>query len=984
MATFKQGEIVKKTAFFTETQFPALYKEFGQELIQLVEDYYRFLETETNQTVYNVRRMFEYRDISSTISSMIIHFQRMFLADLPLKPEIVPFVIKNILDLYRSKGTEQGIKSFFRIFYEEDIEVYYPAQQMFKPSASKWRTGKYLQMFPNDNVFFSKTGVKYTYLDLLGKNVLGSTSRARAAVNKINFILLNGIITPIIYIDEVKSFFVKYDDLLCSINGELVSFGRVNGSLNDIEIDTEWAPATTGNEIGDLVDVEGVYGVGGKAIVTELSPEITGTIAYEVIDGGFGYTVENTRLLVSDQIVILANPNLIFEPGEIIRDRFGNEGILTGQNELSFGVKMNPGENFNIEVNPELRRVSTNELIAGITDITIKNDSSPGILYPDGAPPDASTQVIADIINTISVSLITDPIQPFVAVPINSANYNAIPPATQAMSGSVDPVTLATPLNQAFDLTPFTIGTIDVFRNINPGVNYTNDVFALAQDSQMKIFERKDQILTLDIGAAATSFDVGEIVTEKVTNIQAIVKSTSGLNGTITITPYAYYGFSGNQPVVRVNGEEFDIIAVGFDYESRNIGDNAIIDADTLFAEGKIAAVKIFESGLGYVQGETAYLLNKDGIRAAKGTIVSQTQGTTEGFWSNFQSHLNGYEVSSANSEILTYFDGQARVQDSDYYQEYSYELKGRLNPVLYEDFYRKTMHLAGTKLFSNFLYQRKYNANVKQRFLRLFNDDGSGSPLDIGNTQILTSDFVNITSDMHIVTSDNDSSAGGGGGGGGGTPTYAISVQGGATSVDEGSSLTFVVNTTNVTGSLYWSVPNTGDFQFTGGNVIITNNSGAFQLTPLADLTTEGAETFTVSLHTGSSVGPVVATVGPITINDTSTTPAPFVPDYIINVTTPIFNYIMNGTHGGGSLVNQDQPILSFSAGDKVEFRIDAQTVVDHPFYLKTTIGSGTANQVPNVTGQGGAVLQWTAVAGTYYYQCAFHGSMNNIISVT
>jgi heme/copper-type cytochrome/quinol oxidase subunit 2 len=162
-----------------------------------------------------------------------------------------------------------------------------------------------------------------------------------------------------------------------------------------------------------------------------------------------------------------------------------------------------------------------------------------------------------------------------------------------------------------------------------------------------------------------------------------------------------------------------------------------------------------------------------------------------------------------------------------------------------------------------------------------------------------------------------------------------------------------------------------------------MTNNSGAFQLTPLADGVTEGAETFTVTLHTGSGVGPVVTSVGPITINDTSQ--GTFTPDYTINVTTPIFDYVFNGTHGGGTLTSAAQPALTFSVGDKVQFNIDSSTQTSHPFYLKTVQGSGTGNQISGVVGQGGATLQWiVGGTGVYYYQCGVHGSMNNTITVT
>ena len=64
-------------------------------------------------------------------------------------------------------------------------------------------------------------------------------------------------------------------------------------------------------------------------------------------------------------------------------------------------------------------------------------------------------------------------------------------------------------------------------------------------------------------------------------------------------------------------------------------------------------------------------------------------------------------------------------------------------------------------------------------------------------------------------------------------------------------------------------------------GSFTITSNAGSFVINPTADLTTEGAETFTVSIRTGSITGPIVATSNTITVNDTSVPSANLVLDF-------------------------------------------------------------------------------------------------------
>ena len=106
-------------------------------------------------------------------------------------------------------------------------------------------------------------------------------------------------------------------------------------------------------------------------------------------------------------------------------------------------------------------------------------------------------------------------------------------------------------------------------------------------------------------------------------------------------------------------------------------------------------------------------------------------------------------------------------------------------------------------------------------------------------------------------------------------TPTYAFASAAGA--INEGATGTYIVNTTNVPNgtTLYWTVNYstalTSDFTAGSGTFTINNNTGQFTVGPTADVTTEGAETFTVSVRLVSTTGTVVASTNIQTINDTS-----------------------------------------------------------------------------------------------------------------
>ena len=105
-------------------------------------------------------------------------------------------------------------------------------------------------------------------------------------------------------------------------------------------------------------------------------------------------------------------------------------------------------------------------------------------------------------------------------------------------------------------------------------------------------------------------------------------------------------------------------------------------------------------------------------------------------------------------------------------------------------------------------------------------------------------------------------------------SPTYTLTTT--ANNVNEGSSLTFTVGGTNIpNGTYYWDVDNTSQFTTPTGNVVVTDNSGTFTVTPTADATTEvNPAQFQVALRSGSNNGTILVTSASVAINDTSQTP--------------------------------------------------------------------------------------------------------------
>ena len=105
--------------------------------------------------------------------------------------------------------------------------------------------------------------------------------------------------------------------------------------------------------------------------------------------------------------------------------------------------------------------------------------------------------------------------------------------------------------------------------------------------------------------------------------------------------------------------------------------------------------------------------------------------------------------------------------------------------------------------------------------------------------------------------------------------------------------------------------------------------------------------------------------------------------PTYSISVTASSNrDYTLAGTDENGKVSGND-PSITISVGKTISFSVNAE---NHPFYIKTVQGSGTADQASGVSNNGATsgVVNWTpSAAGTYYYQCSPHNAMYGTITV-
>jgi len=304
-------DIVTNISSLIQSQFPDIYKEEGEQLIAFLEAYYEFLESNPDYSVNLSRNMFTIRDIDTTLEEFVVHFKEKYLKDFPfVSASDKRFLVKNILDLYKSKGSERSITLLMNILFGEDTtEIYVPGRDILRASDSLWVRPQYLELTSSDRT-----------IDFIGNQITGSNSGAKAFVEGLVSKRVGGRIIDVLYLSNIQGNFIR--DERVTDDGDLSNCPTITGSLTSVEIEL----GGRDNQVGDIFNITSSSGKQAKVRVTEVE-DATGRVDFEIINGGYGYTnTQDPDLTASDVYVATAmldvdNVNLDFIDYETVLQR---------------------------------------------------------------------------------------------------------------------------------------------------------------------------------------------------------------------------------------------------------------------------------------------------------------------------------------------------------------------------------------------------------------------------------------------------------------------------------------------------------------------------------------------------------------------------------------------------------------------------------------------------------------------------------------
>lgn len=264
--------VFSKTSQYVPEQFPDFYREDGPNFVEFVKKYYEWLETES--PLSKSRLLFEYGDVDDTPEEELRRFVYKYMHGLPAERlGDKRFLQKHVLDLYRSKGSGEGLKLLFRMLYGEEVQYYVPSKDMLSPSSGSWVEPRYLEVtFTEENVNFYQ------------KRVTGADSGATALVEDYVIMTRRGRPTRAFFLSNIEGEFSV---------GEPVTYQGLS-SLRAPKIVGSASRLTLVNRVADSSLSDRYRDLGGGLVgrVSEIVDDRTGAVSFRLVFGGSGYTLD--------------------------------------------------------------------------------------------------------------------------------------------------------------------------------------------------------------------------------------------------------------------------------------------------------------------------------------------------------------------------------------------------------------------------------------------------------------------------------------------------------------------------------------------------------------------------------------------------------------------------------------------------------------------------------------------------------------------
>ena len=748
-----------KVSLLINKQVPEFVREEYPVFISFLEAYYEFLEnkqgTQKNDLITKSKELKYISDVDTSIDEFEEQFLNSYATFLPKETTIdKALLIKNVLPLYLSKGSEKSFKLLFRMLFGGELEINYPKNNVLRASDGKWEIENAVKVSTEIYSNYTGNGTNKTFYILakLGlsevsvyvNGVLQTTGfgiRKESQKLVFNTAPANGAVIKVKYAQTLdKNIFVNRKitgvDSNATATIEKVSKNIIN---NKTILELYVSPKTLLGEftIGEGI-ITDVIGIDGNLIHVSFT-SISSLLRINIIGGGSSYNVGDPVIVASDVSTIPATAIIskTFK-GTITKVAIdeGGSGFKTASRIAAVGYETTE-LNFGIaSVQTTTKNTANTFLVFSdvISDVDPANTllSSTNWKFPGNTSTTGNTYISTPIMRAMSNASYTS-IGEIATISILTAN--AVVATVPTLNA--EPATLT--------ISPLTANTI------NPTTVYIDTYGSLGKlviDNGGSGYVKGDELIftskpmSFGTGAAAEVINVSPI--GAVTNVAFV---PSKITGNASVTSVSNVMVAGVGTLFTSELIVGDRIMIGNETKKVIvIASDTSLNVNTTFSEIKTAkAVRKWDTNLvggqGYTQDKipTAVISSSTGTGAVvrvigilgdgENLIASGTKrpgeieeititDPGEGFTATplVDLTLFGDGTATANATLSpTYqtFPGRwttsdsilsssdRKIQGRDYYMDYSYLLSSTVEFSKYKKIFKELMHPAGFQVYS-------------------------------------------------------------------------------------------------------------------------------------------------------------------------------------------------------------------------------------------------------------------------------------------
>ena len=286
----------KRLEVFTNTIVPQHIRMNYPNFVKFIDLYLEKSSNEGEATEF-IHNMLAYANIDETSQFFVEEFCKNYLKPLHYLEEVNrKTLVKWIKQWYESTGSEQSFRFLFRVLYNKDISFYYPSVDMLRVSDGKWVVETMVRIKRTNNIEL--------FNDVVGTILFGTVSGAKGLIERVVHHSVwvdhdEDEFTENEHYDIVDVYITDYDPMhpiSHFLPEERVLFTQLTDS------DVKWHETLTyivnditlknsgGNyyKAGDVIHISHGIGVDAQAVVESVSSgNFTGA---EILDGGWGYS----------------------------------------------------------------------------------------------------------------------------------------------------------------------------------------------------------------------------------------------------------------------------------------------------------------------------------------------------------------------------------------------------------------------------------------------------------------------------------------------------------------------------------------------------------------------------------------------------------------------------------------------------------------------------------------------------------------------